>query len=111
MQSQRNGFSGMFLLCLGGFGAFCIFKFFTYANQSNSKSYRHGGGGMSVGGFTPAYADQYSPVNTIGRKYVDVDSRLAVKVSKQIKKEKNQKPSADSKIISPSGGIKKETEE
>ena len=88
-----------------------MFKFFSMLN-TNSKSYHHKSSGMAVGGYTPSYADQYSPVNTIGRKYVDVDSQLAVKVSKQIKKEKSQKPSTvDIKASSPSGGIKKETEE
>ena len=47
----------------------------------------------------------------MGRKYVDVDSRLAVKVSEQIKKEKKNKPVLNEKTQSQNGGIKKETEE
>ena len=81
------------------------------ANQQNHTPYHNGAIGGRGNSITPAYADQFSPVNNLGRKYVDVDSRLAIRVSEQIKKEKGQKPQIIDQSQAKSGGIKKETEE
>lgn len=89
MQSQHGGPSSFLLFSIGGIGALCLYKIFKSMSFQSNTPYHHGALGRGTGNlYTPVYADQYSPVNNVGRKYVDVDSRLAVKVSEQIKKEK-----------------------
>jgi hypothetical protein len=87
-------------MMFGGALGFVVYSIMNF--KENKTPYHKGAVLGSGGGSTPSYAAAYSPHGSIGGKYVEVDSRLAQRVSEQIEKEKPKVKG---------GGVKKETED